>query len=260
MQVAFSSPCWVKWNVWLMNDTWSLNVWTGLNRLRKSWQSCGPGLDSAEPFASHLVTVLISSWELTYKYNHRVSLYIHAAVNLYLFNPQHCNQSDHVTHLSDMLNVIFTVLFTVEMILKLMAFKAKVRHNPTYPCIFQINSVRADCDSEAVNLLKIIQLWWGETFRVQLKTFTFTAKHTQHTLSILKSYSCTRAYFCVFTSFCIKVHVHTWACSCLVLCCHSVCACVCLPVTDCHMSVLIGCQASRRRILHHLCVSIFWVD
>ncbi|XP_042353799.1 dihydropyridine-sensitive L-type skeletal muscle calcium channel subunit alpha-1-like isoform X2 [Plectropomus leopardus] len=38
---------------------------------------------------------------------------------------QHCNQSDHVTHLSDMLNVIFTVLFTVEMILKLMAFKAK---------------------------------------------------------------------------------------------------------------------------------------
>lgn len=43
-----------------------------------------------------------------------------------LFNPQHCNQSDHVTHLSDMLNVIFTVLFTVEMVLKLMAFKAKV--------------------------------------------------------------------------------------------------------------------------------------
>uniref|UniRef100_A0A3Q3WTC7 Voltage-dependent L-type calcium channel subunit alpha n=1 Tax=Mola mola TaxID=94237 RepID=A0A3Q3WTC7_MOLML len=38
---------------------------------------------------------------------------------------QHCNQSDHITHLSDMLNVIFTVLFTVEMILKLMAFKAK---------------------------------------------------------------------------------------------------------------------------------------
>ncbi|XP_068599075.1 dihydropyridine-sensitive L-type skeletal muscle calcium channel subunit alpha-1-like [Brachionichthys hirsutus] len=38
---------------------------------------------------------------------------------------QHCNQSDHVTHLSDMLNVIFTVLFTVEMIFKLMAFKAK---------------------------------------------------------------------------------------------------------------------------------------
>lgn len=41
---------------------------------------------------------------------------------------QHCNQSEHVTHLSDMLNVIFTVLFTVEMILKLMAFKAKVRY------------------------------------------------------------------------------------------------------------------------------------
>ena len=44
------------------------------------------------------------------------------------FESQHCNQSDHVTHLSDKLNVIFTVLFTVEMILKLMAFKAKVSH------------------------------------------------------------------------------------------------------------------------------------
>lgn len=40
---------------------------------------------------------------------------------------QHCNQSDHVTKLSDMLNLIFTVLFTVEMILKLMAFKARVK-------------------------------------------------------------------------------------------------------------------------------------
>lgn len=39
---------------------------------------------------------------------------------------QHCNQSTHVTDLSDMLNVIFTVLFTVEMVLKLMAYKAKV--------------------------------------------------------------------------------------------------------------------------------------
>ncbi|XP_006810994.1 dihydropyridine-sensitive L-type skeletal muscle calcium channel subunit alpha-1-like, partial [Neolamprologus brichardi] len=38
---------------------------------------------------------------------------------------QHCNQSDHVTKLSDILNLIFTVLFTVEMILKLMAFKAR---------------------------------------------------------------------------------------------------------------------------------------
>ncbi|XP_072537832.1 calcium channel, voltage-dependent, L type, alpha 1S subunit, b isoform X1 [Salminus brasiliensis] len=38
---------------------------------------------------------------------------------------QHCNQSDHVTKLSDTLNVIFTVLFTIEMIVKLIAFKAK---------------------------------------------------------------------------------------------------------------------------------------
>uniref|UniRef100_A0A3B3CXY8 Voltage-dependent L-type calcium channel subunit alpha n=1 Tax=Oryzias melastigma TaxID=30732 RepID=A0A3B3CXY8_ORYME len=47
-------------------------------------------------------------------------------LNTMCLGMQHCNQSDHVTHLSDMLNVIFTVLFTVEMILKLMAFKAKV--------------------------------------------------------------------------------------------------------------------------------------
>uniref|UniRef100_A0A4W6E8V9 Voltage-dependent L-type calcium channel subunit alpha n=1 Tax=Lates calcarifer TaxID=8187 RepID=A0A4W6E8V9_LATCA len=44
-------------------------------------------------------------------------------LNTMCLGMQHCNQSDHVTHLSDMLNVIFTVLFTVEMILKLMAFK-----------------------------------------------------------------------------------------------------------------------------------------
>uniref|UniRef100_A0A3P8X3I0 Voltage-dependent L-type calcium channel subunit alpha n=1 Tax=Cynoglossus semilaevis TaxID=244447 RepID=A0A3P8X3I0_CYNSE len=47
-------------------------------------------------------------------------------LNTMCLGMQHCNQSDHVTHLSDMLNVIFTVLFTVEMILKVMAFKVKV--------------------------------------------------------------------------------------------------------------------------------------
>ncbi|XP_046881682.1 calcium channel, voltage-dependent, L type, alpha 1S subunit, a isoform X1 [Hypomesus transpacificus] len=46
-------------------------------------------------------------------------------LNTMCLGMQHCNQSEHVTHLSDMLNVIFTVLFTVEMLLKLMAFKAK---------------------------------------------------------------------------------------------------------------------------------------
>lgn len=40
---------------------------------------------------------------------------------------QHSGQSEHVTKLSDTLNMIFTVLFTVEMILKLMAFKIKVK-------------------------------------------------------------------------------------------------------------------------------------
>ncbi|KAI1893156.1 hypothetical protein AGOR_G00141010 [Albula goreensis] len=46
-------------------------------------------------------------------------------LNTLCLGMQHCNQSDHVTKLSDTLNVLFTVLFTVEMILKLMAFKAK---------------------------------------------------------------------------------------------------------------------------------------
>ncbi|XP_041712696.1 dihydropyridine-sensitive L-type skeletal muscle calcium channel subunit alpha-1 isoform X3 [Coregonus clupeaformis] len=46
-------------------------------------------------------------------------------LNTLCLGMQHCNQSDHVTKLSDTLNMIFTVLFTVEMILKLMAFKAK---------------------------------------------------------------------------------------------------------------------------------------
>uniref|UniRef100_A0A3Q2Z9U3 Voltage-dependent L-type calcium channel subunit alpha n=1 Tax=Hippocampus comes TaxID=109280 RepID=A0A3Q2Z9U3_HIPCM len=47
-------------------------------------------------------------------------------LNTMCLGMQHCDQSEHVKHLSGMLNVIFTVLFTVEMILKLMAFKAKV--------------------------------------------------------------------------------------------------------------------------------------
>ncbi|XP_009318646.1 PREDICTED: voltage-dependent L-type calcium channel subunit alpha-1S [Pygoscelis adeliae] len=38
---------------------------------------------------------------------------------------QHYNQSAEMNHISDILNVAFTILFTLEMILKLMAFKAK---------------------------------------------------------------------------------------------------------------------------------------
>uniref|UniRef100_A0A8C5CGB3 Voltage-dependent L-type calcium channel subunit alpha n=1 Tax=Gadus morhua TaxID=8049 RepID=A0A8C5CGB3_GADMO len=46
-------------------------------------------------------------------------------LNTLCLGMQHCNQSDHITKLSSTLNLIFTVLFTVEMILKLLAFKAK---------------------------------------------------------------------------------------------------------------------------------------
>lgn len=40
--------------------------------------------------------------------------------------PQHYNQSEQMDHISDVLNVAFTTTFTVEMVLKLMAFKARV--------------------------------------------------------------------------------------------------------------------------------------
>uniref|UniRef100_A0A8B9IG48 Voltage-dependent L-type calcium channel subunit alpha n=1 Tax=Anser cygnoides TaxID=8845 RepID=A0A8B9IG48_ANSCY len=48
-------------------------------------------------------------------------------LNTICLGMQHYNQSAEMNHISDILNVAFTVLFTLEMILKLMAFKAKVR-------------------------------------------------------------------------------------------------------------------------------------
>uniref|UniRef100_A0A8C8SEM4 Voltage-dependent L-type calcium channel subunit alpha n=1 Tax=Pelusios castaneus TaxID=367368 RepID=A0A8C8SEM4_9SAUR len=46
-------------------------------------------------------------------------------LNTICLGMQHYNQSAEMNHMSDNLNVAFTILFTVEMILKLMAFKAK---------------------------------------------------------------------------------------------------------------------------------------
>uniref|UniRef100_A0A8D0H471 Voltage-dependent L-type calcium channel subunit alpha n=1 Tax=Sphenodon punctatus TaxID=8508 RepID=A0A8D0H471_SPHPU len=46
-------------------------------------------------------------------------------LNTICLGMQHYNQSEEMNHASDILNVAFTVIFTVEMILKLMAFKAK---------------------------------------------------------------------------------------------------------------------------------------
>lgn len=62
----------------------------------------------------------------TLQHGHAAHIFGHGGTNVLLHLQQHCNQSDHVTKLSDTLNLIFTVLFTVEMILKLMAFKIKV--------------------------------------------------------------------------------------------------------------------------------------
>ncbi|NXK66064.1 CAC1S protein, partial [Sylvietta virens] len=46
-------------------------------------------------------------------------------LNTICLGMQHYNQSPEMNHVSDILNVAFTILFTLEMILKLMAFKAK---------------------------------------------------------------------------------------------------------------------------------------
>ncbi|XP_032322744.1 voltage-dependent L-type calcium channel subunit alpha-1S isoform X1 [Camelus ferus] len=46
-------------------------------------------------------------------------------LNTICLGMQHYNQSEQMNHISDILNVAFTVIFTLEMILKLMAFKAR---------------------------------------------------------------------------------------------------------------------------------------
>ncbi|XP_060087546.1 LOW QUALITY PROTEIN: voltage-dependent L-type calcium channel subunit alpha-1S [Heteronotia binoei] len=46
-------------------------------------------------------------------------------LNTICLGMQHYNQSETMNQVSDILNVVFTILFTVEMILKLIAFKAK---------------------------------------------------------------------------------------------------------------------------------------
>ncbi|XP_001368057.3 voltage-dependent L-type calcium channel subunit alpha-1S isoform X1 [Monodelphis domestica] len=46
-------------------------------------------------------------------------------LNTICLGMQHYNQSEEMNHISDILNVAFTIIFTLEMILKLIAFKAK---------------------------------------------------------------------------------------------------------------------------------------
>ncbi|XP_004685306.1 PREDICTED: voltage-dependent L-type calcium channel subunit alpha-1S [Condylura cristata] len=46
-------------------------------------------------------------------------------LNTICLGMQHYNQSEQMNHISDILNVAFTIIFTLEMVLKLMAFKAK---------------------------------------------------------------------------------------------------------------------------------------
>ncbi|XP_066559414.1 voltage-dependent L-type calcium channel subunit alpha-1S isoform X2 [Amia ocellicauda] len=52
-------------------------------------------------------------------------MFVLILLNTICLGMQHCGQSEEINYISDMLNVVFTGLFTLEMVLKLMAFKAK---------------------------------------------------------------------------------------------------------------------------------------
>lgn len=80
---------------------------------------------------------------------------------------QHCNQSDHITKLSDTLNVIFTVLFTIEMIVKLIAFKVKVMQTPVQLKYIYIYSWLSSSLREFAHILgHFLQGYFGDPWNV----------------------------------------------------------------------------------------------
>ncbi|XP_068020802.1 voltage-dependent L-type calcium channel subunit alpha-1S isoform X3 [Melanerpes formicivorus] len=70
------------------------------------------------PYQYHIWYVVTSSY---FEY----LMFFLILLNTICLGMQHYNQSEEMNHISDILNVAFTVLFTLEMILKLMAFKVK---------------------------------------------------------------------------------------------------------------------------------------
>ncbi|NXW55229.1 CAC1S protein, partial [Eurystomus gularis] len=70
------------------------------------------------PYQYHIWYVVTSSY---FEY----LMFFLILLNTICLGMQHYNQSAEMNHISDILNVAFTVLFTLEMILKLMAFKVK---------------------------------------------------------------------------------------------------------------------------------------
>ncbi|NXI54348.1 CAC1S protein, partial [Chloroceryle aenea] len=70
------------------------------------------------PYQYHIWYVVTSSY---FEY----LMFFLILLNTICLGMQHYNQSAEMNHISDILNVAFTILFTLEMILKLMAFKAK---------------------------------------------------------------------------------------------------------------------------------------
>nr|XP_042698404.1 voltage-dependent L-type calcium channel subunit alpha-1S [Chrysemys picta bellii] len=64
-------------------------------------------------------------WYVVTSYYFEYLMFFLIMLNTICLGMQHYNQSAEMNHLSDNLNVAFTILFTLEMFLKLMAFKAK---------------------------------------------------------------------------------------------------------------------------------------
>uniref|UniRef100_A0A667HYX6 Voltage-dependent L-type calcium channel subunit alpha n=1 Tax=Lynx canadensis TaxID=61383 RepID=A0A667HYX6_LYNCA len=59
-------------------------------------------------------------------YQYQYLMFALIMLNTICLGMQHYNQSEEMNHISDILNVAFTIIFTLEMVLKLMAFKARV--------------------------------------------------------------------------------------------------------------------------------------
>uniref|UniRef100_A0A6Q2XZB8 Voltage-dependent L-type calcium channel subunit alpha n=1 Tax=Esox lucius TaxID=8010 RepID=A0A6Q2XZB8_ESOLU len=95
--------------------------------LDKNQRQCVQYALKAKPLMCYIPknTYQYNVWYIVTSCYFEYAMFFLIMLNTLCLGMQHCNQSDHVTKLSDTLNMIFTVLFTLEMILKLMAFKAK---------------------------------------------------------------------------------------------------------------------------------------
>lgn len=70
----------------------------------------------------------------------------HNDISLFFFYPvlQHYGQSAMFNYVMDILNMVFTAVFTVEMVLKLIAFKPRVSHRCPHTCLLRLKITVAD--------------------------------------------------------------------------------------------------------------------